>query len=355
MREFASRRPSMFLAHLLSEFDVQGLSKVSVDASEGGSIRVNRLEVTGAWSGRYWHGIPLALEARPDPGYRFVGWEGSHPSADRVVSLDPAGDINVLARFEPGTQGRSAIVINEIHYHPAGASGDWVELVNAGPAMVDITGWTFEDPTNQFVIPAHAMMPGQMVVLCEDAASFEAVSGTVCLGDWTFRLANGGEQIRLIDGGGIPVDSVAYEDGVPWPSEPDGQGPTLSLRDPLLDNGRPESWRPSRFAGGTPGQPNAVYTDVEAASPELPLEVTVYPNPARDRASALVSLPAASKVTVQLFDALGRWVFTADTPSNVSGRLEVPLPMASLAPGVYLLEVRIEDHPPLHRTLVRIR
>ncbi|UOQ97442.1 T9SS type A sorting domain-containing protein [Hymenobacter sp. 5317J-9] len=65
-----------------------------------------------------------------------------------------------------------------------------------------------------------------------------------------------------------------------------------------------------------------------------PLAVSLYPSPVRDVLT--VSLPASAPATLRLRDALGRVAYTAtQTPAN--GLLAVPV--AGLAPGLYVLEV----------------
>ena len=52
----------------------------------------------------------------------------------------------------------------------------------------------------------------------------------------SFGFSGQGELIRLYDHTGLLIDTVHYDDNLPWPDEPDGNGPTLELISPLLDN-----------------------------------------------------------------------------------------------------------------------
>ena len=70
------------------------------------------------------------------------------------------------------------------------------------------------------------------------------------------KLSNSGETIQLKDGWGIEIDRVTYSDDPPWPTSPDGGGPSLSLIDPYQDNYTWQNWMPSSLAGGTPGREN---------------------------------------------------------------------------------------------------
>jgi hypothetical protein len=71
-----------------------------------------------------------------------------------------------------------------------------------------------------------------------------------------FGLNNGGDAVRLWNNNGILTDIVKYDDSAPWPTEPDGEGPTLSLLNPDIDNSNAENWAASIQTGGTPGAVN---------------------------------------------------------------------------------------------------
>ena len=70
------------------------------------------------------------------------------------------------------------------------------------------------------------------------------------------NLSNGGETVTLKDTFNQTVDTVSYDDVAPWPTEPDGSGPSLALLDPALDNSAAANWAKSREDGGTPGAVN---------------------------------------------------------------------------------------------------
>ncbi|MDA7930223.1 hypothetical protein N9B63_05235, partial [Akkermansiaceae bacterium] len=67
---------------------------------------------------------------------------------------------------------------------------------------------------------------------------------------------NGGETLELRDTGGVVVFSFAYNDRDPWPTRPDGEGPSLDLISPNTlssELGEAIRWRSSETANGTPG------------------------------------------------------------------------------------------------------
>lgn len=143
-------------------------------------------------------------------------------------------------------------VITEIHYHPAETNeAEYIELHNPGGSALDLAGWRFGQGLT-FAFPAGASLPaGGYLLLCARTNGAPAVSNRYV---WTLgTLDNSGETIELLDAASNVMDKVSYLNYAPWPSQPDGLGPSLSLVDPRWDNSRPESWFASGAAGGTPG------------------------------------------------------------------------------------------------------
>jgi hypothetical protein len=67
------------------------------------------------------------------------------------------------------------------------------------------------------------------------------------------NLSNGGETITLVAANGAVLQTIAYEDSSPWASEPDGNGRSLEIINPLGDPSSPSNWRASAMTGGSPG------------------------------------------------------------------------------------------------------
>jgi len=144
------------------------------------------------------------------------------------------------------------IVINEISYNPPEANTDsleYIELYNAGDMAVDITGWHFllgvED-----TFPSIVLAPGEYFVTAFSTSAIMNVFH-INVHQWSAgALNNSGEKIVLADAFGNSIDSVLYDDADPWPSEADGNGPSLELIDPFLDNNDGANWQ---FSGGATG------------------------------------------------------------------------------------------------------
>mgnify|MGYP001043039206 FL=1 len=142
---------------------------------------------------------------------------------------------------------------------------DWVELYNPTNESIAIGWWEFKDgnDTHVFIIPENQVLEsGAYLVLCKDSLAFNDNFPNVSnfIGEFDFGLNGGGELVRLFDAEELPVDEVNYDDSSPWPLEPDGNGPTLELIHPSLDNDLGVNWATSDNNGGTPGMVNSVYT-----------------------------------------------------------------------------------------------
>lgn len=153
------------------------------------------------------------------------------------------------------------VTISEIHYNPAtGLETEFVEVMNISDHAINLRGCQITEgfpcllPANRDTILA----PGQRTVL---AKSLWDINTTYGLGRPVAALApksnlnNGGEVLTLADATGSPLRSLTFDNGLPWPTSPDGAGPSLTLAAPManpyLDN--PLAWRPSFVIGGTPG------------------------------------------------------------------------------------------------------
>ncbi len=70
------------------------------------------------------------------------------------------------------------------------------------------------------------------------------------------KLANGGENLALVDSQGQSILSFSYGDNDPWPERADGSGGTLEIVDAtsttVAEYGKHYHWRGSTDFGGSP-------------------------------------------------------------------------------------------------------
>ena len=140
-----------------------------------------------------------------------------------------------------------AVVINEINYAPTDSTNpaEFVELWNTGTTAIDLAGWKF-DAGITYTFPIGTSIPANgYTVISAAPGTFAARWGFTPLGPWTGKLSNEGEQLRLVNGQGVAVDSVTYGAGFPWPTASRGDGSSMELINPGLDHNLGSSWRAS--------------------------------------------------------------------------------------------------------------
>ena len=88
-------------------------------------------------------------------------------------------------------------------------------------------------------------------------------------------LRNSGELVRLEDDRGNVADAVDYRTGGQWPSGTSGEGSSLELMHPDMDNSRPSSWRASDESHKTVLE-SYTYTDTYRELRGAPSSATDY-------------------------------------------------------------------------------
>jgi hypothetical protein len=145
------------------------------------------------------------------------------------------------------------VIINEIHYHPPDLGGsdngrdEFVELHNITTSPVDLTGWKLKGGSEFAFAAGTIIRPGDYILVVgfnpgTDNALLTAfrialgVPSTVRIyGPFTPKLANDSASVELSKPGTpvngvtpyINLDKVRYLDFAPWPTAPDGNGPSL--------------------------------------------------------------------------------------------------------------------------------
>ena len=149
------------------------------------------------------------------------------------------------------------IVINELHYNPAGDDAEFLELYNGSNKAVDLSGWQI-DGIDLTINYGTVILPGQYLVFTDGDAQFRTQSpGNIIVGgEYSGGLSGGGETVTLLDASGSVIDVVDYDDAAPWVTAPDGNGFTLSLVDPNVNNNVASNWVSSSAINGTPGAAN---------------------------------------------------------------------------------------------------
>jgi hypothetical protein len=146
--------------------------------------------------------------------------------------------------------------ITEIMYNPPEPNEEFIELTNIGTEAINLNLVSFTNGID-FTFPNVELASGQYIVVVQDRDAFEAkYGGNINIaGQYSGRLDNAGERITLEDAIGRTILDFSYKDG--WRSITDGEGFSLTIIDPTNNDlsswGEKDSWRPSAYAGGSPG------------------------------------------------------------------------------------------------------
>lgn len=252
------------------------------------------------------------------------------------------------------------IIINEINYNSSEDfdTEDWIELY-AVSGSYNLEQWYLSDEEDEHVyrFPAGtSLSEGEYLVIARDIEEFSehfpGVSSVI--GDFDFGFGSGSDEVRLFNAGGQLVDWVSYDDEDPWPTEPDGDGPTLELINPTLSNFDADFWRASEEPDlhGTPGRQNSVYLKSaepgEIVVPDNWRLESIYPNPFNSTARIRFAAPHAGRISLAVYDILGRTVKTFDEFVGQPGQHEILWNGLSTggiqaATGIYFFALQAED------------
>lgn len=352
MRDFAIDRPANVRNHFYAKFGISGSNTLTISRNNPawGKVFTNTVEIKNNGSvNTFFRNIPIRVKALPMPGYKFVQWEGMYSSTSPEISVVLTGNGYLTAVFEPAELTVTSVVINEINYRSAAVfdTEDWVELYNPADDSVDISGWKFHDDNiaNQFVFPNGTILAGKdYLVICRDTSKFRLLypEHTKIIGNINFGLSSDGDVIFLKDASENIVDDVTYSSSGIWPTQPNGNGPTLSLVNPELDNSIAESWRASGMYG-TPGYLNDIYTKIENDENLIPQEFILYqnyPNPFNPVTKISWQSPVNSHQSLKVYDVLGNEVALLVDEFKPAGSYEIEFDAINLSSGVYFYQLQ---------------
>ena len=359
MENFGNNRRSYAINHLRNELDLPNLAQLTINISpvEAGSVDLNTLSIEeSSWSGYYFPGIPINVSAKPNDGFIFSHWL-EFPDSNHTIHVDITNPFTLTAIFTPTELTSGNVVINEINYNSSDDfdPGDWIELFNSGELDLDMSGWIFKDDNDDHVynFPESTILNSNSYLIIArypDLFNTSFPNIEQVLGPFDFGLGGGGDEIRIFDSEGNLKDSVSYDDTDPWPIEPDGNGPTLELINPDLDNALASSWVSSQDYG-TPGEENIGDLTSEELEQVLPKETSLlaaYPNPFNGRITIPFQLADYIESEIIIYDILGkeiqRFSMNHFTPGkyNISWNAKNKLGQ-EVSTGVYFVKLHSTD------------
>ncbi|MDJ0756769.1 MAG: lamin tail domain-containing protein [Ardenticatenaceae bacterium] len=189
----------------------------------------------------------------------------------------------------------AALLITEIMVNPAGEDQfeEWIEIANVGPIDLDISNFALGDEEtvgqNEGMLrfpPGTIAAAGQVLVIAQDGPTFAQRHGftpdfefkdgdpavvnlipAVDLAQGEVGLANGGDEVLLLDPEGDLVDGMSYGDSARIlrpPAPAVGRNVSLQRFPANCDSDSAVDWQP-----GEPPNPGVIQTDPVCNPPEV--------------------------------------------------------------------------------------
>jgi len=220
-----------------------------------------------------------------------------------------------------------SLVICKINYNQGTSSEftiandqEFIQIQNTGTSTVNLTGVYLRELGISYQFPPNATIEaGQSIFLARNPAVFQAKHGVTAFGQYQRNMSNSSQALVLADGFGNIIDSVTYDDGLPWP-DADGNGSYLALTDNGLDNSLASSWT-------TSDDMNLLSTQIFSPEPAI----AVYPNP------VVTTITINSDDTINLievYDLYGKLlhrILSADTIAE--------LDFSTHSSGIYIIKI----------------
>jgi hypothetical protein len=241
---------SSHLSDLHRGHNILAIQGLNVSASSSDFI-ISAGLTAGQSSSPIEGGIPPAAIEYTEP----ITLTRSAHIKSRVLDSDAWSALNE-AIFALGPVAEN-LRITEIMYNPPDPNEEFIELQNIGSETLNLNLVKFTNGID-FTFPDIDLPAGHYMVVVNDQQAFTARYGTNIniAGQYSGRLANDGERIRLQDAVGQTILDFEYSDN--WYSITDGKGYSLTIIDAANTDpnswNQKRSWQASASRGGSPGQ-----------------------------------------------------------------------------------------------------
>lgn len=229
------------------------------------------------------------------------------------------------------------LVITEIMYNPPESGTDsleFIELYNHDNVAIDLTGYYFAAGVD-FTFPVMTLNPGEYFLVAVDSVKFQNFYGLPAY-QFGGALGNNGELLLLHNNYGMVVDSVMYDDVDPWPTQPDGFGPSLTFCDPGLDNALGENWSVSIEFVGLNANGDTVFASPGAGCASWPVADFMADN------TLILTGGSVNFTDLSTGDPdYWVWTFIGGTPSSHVG--QTPPPIVYDTPGSFTVALFISN------------
>lgn len=208
----------------------------------------NSAQITGNASLQIDHllvnGLPVSERWTSDTAWQVTVGLSNGVNHFVVSAINRTGAVSATASCDITYNGAianpvGAIRINELYYNPLKSGAGFIELYNRSTTNIDVSGWRLDGV--DFTFDADTVIPGggYRVIVADKQVYAQLYTNIQCVvGTYGGSLQNNGELLSIerpsISGAvtnWLVVDQVRYDNDRPWPTEADGAGYSLQLRD----------------------------------------------------------------------------------------------------------------------------
>lgn len=285
-KTWISNRRSFVLSQLYNDFPPVPFA-ITTNGGANFSINAPAATLTGnAWISTQQICLAGAAESLPLTWLTASSWQvtvplGAGATTITLEALNPqsgfvANDSIVITNTGPTVPAAAGnLVISELMVHPADATPaelaalnvasidadqfEFIEFLNIGTNPVDLANATF-DTGITYTFSSTTLAPGARLILVRNPAAFAArYPGVTVFGTYGGGLSNSGERLLLLSSGGQIILDIDYLTDATWPAETDGDGYSLTLKNPATSpSGLGANWRVSTAINGSPSGTDAL-------------------------------------------------------------------------------------------------
>ena len=375
MISFVNQRPAYQRSHIRNHFGISAIAYLTADVSNtaAGYIRVNTIDLKRCtpgvannpypWSGAYFDGIPIEVEAIPRKGYTFSHWSGEVRGHHPVVTLTPRGSMTLKAHFASSVSDTT--LVHYWHFDDLGldklseVESDFsrsglaaIRYVGEGDGFMDSRTYREQDPVSNLnlhmdrqpdqgaVLRVRNPSKGRALIMEVPSNGYEELKVSFA----TTRTTNGPTHQTAyysVNGG---ADWVLLEDSYDVPLLPDWALKTFDLSGVASANDNAYLQLKIGFAGESITGPdgNNRFDNISVSGtpmlhtgnhdPGHALTATIMPNPVRDHLTFNLEGALPQEGILRVIHPGGRIV--KEIPIYEKSTL---VSVGDLAPGVYLI------------------
>ena len=253
LKNFGLSRARAFRGHLQSNFSIWGEDTLWIQHSDPAAGRILMMDkiLPDSFQGVFLNKVPVPLEARPVPGFRFAYWL---IQGDSLTQRMYGRHIDY-----PLDSGRQITAVFEQHrpmfrslqfQADNGQDNRYISIFNPTEQSWNLGDYKVEGAVSYQFAHGTQIQAGAEIWLAADPFAISNPGGAVF--QWNSDSLSPGNDLWLRGPDGILVDSVRFDTASPWPI---GEHSFISLKHPELSNELGQNWQEgkaewqSRFQG----------------------------------------------------------------------------------------------------------